>query len=307
VGAGWVGGVTRARALLSRCLGIQGARELASAPTLGDALRQLAATPYRRDLLSDADLPQAQRAVSGTLLWHLRVLAGWLPRAGSNALRALAGGFEIANVEDRLRFFAGAEPPEPYRLGALATAWRRLARAGSPAELRAALAASAWLDPGGEDPATVATVLRIAVAARTAEAVPPARRWAAGRAALLAARDRYVTGRPLPAAAARRAAPLLGPRAVGAASFEEFRRHLAPDAGWVVDGVEEAADLWRAEARWWSVLDRDGRELLRGTRFGLAPVVGAVAVLSADAWRVRAALELAARGGGPPEAFDALV
>ncbi|MFH9348056.1 hypothetical protein [Kitasatospora sp. NPDC017646] len=303
--AGWVGGATRARALLSRCLGLQGARELASAPTLGDALRQLAATPYRRDLLPDADLAQAQRAVSETLLWHLRVLAGWLPRAGANALRVLAGGFEIANIEGRLRSFTGVEPPPPYRLGALATAWRRLAQAGSPAELRAALAASAWLDPGGEDPASVATALRVAAAARTAEAVPPARRWAAGRAALLAARDRYVTGRPLPAAAARRAAPLLGPRAVGAASFEEFRRRLVPDARWVVDGVEDAADLWRAEARWWTVLDRDGAALLRGTHFGLAPVVGAVAVLSADVWRVRAALVLAERGG-PAEAFDAL-
>jgi hypothetical protein len=36
-------------------------------------------------------------------------------------------------------------------------------------------------------------------------------------------------------------------------------------------------------------------------------VVGAVAVLSVDAWRVRAALELAARGGGSLEVLDAVV
>ncbi len=41
-----------------------------------------------------------------------------------------------------------------------------------------------------------------------------------------------------------------------------------------------------------------------------APVIGSVAVLAADAWRVRAALEVAARGGpgspGALEAFDAV-
>jgi hypothetical protein len=46
-------------------------------------------------------------------------------------------------------------------------------------------------------------------------------------------------------------------------------------------------------------VDQDGRELLRRSGFGPQPVVGAVAVLSADAWRARGALELAARGGGP--------
>jgi hypothetical protein len=35
-------------------------------------------------------------------------------------------------------------------------------------------------------------------------------------------------------------------------------------------------------------------------------VLGAVALLAADARRVRAALELAARGGAPLEAYDAL-
>ncbi|MGY4969841.1 hypothetical protein ACWGCC_11540 [Streptomyces nigrescens] len=38
---------------------------------------------------------------------------------------------------------------------------------------------------------------------------------------------------------------------------------------------------------------------------GSAPVMGAVAVLSVDAWRVHGALELAARGGRPTEVFAA--
>ena len=35
-------------------------------------------------------------------------------------------------------------------------------------------------------------------------------------------------------------------------------------------------------------------------------MVGAVAVMTADAWRVCAALEIAARGGGPMEDYDAV-
>jgi hypothetical protein len=72
-----------------------------------------------------------------------------------------------------------------------------------------------------------------------------------------------------------------------------------------VDGIGTPADLWRAEIRWWSRLRQEGLELLHGSGLDSSPVVGAVAVLSADAWRVRAALELAARGGGSLEVLDA--
>jgi hypothetical protein len=74
-----------------------------------------------------------------------------------------------------------------------------------------------------------------------------------------------------------------------------------------VAGVDEPGGLWRAEARWWARLEQDAAGLLRGSRYDVAPVVGTVAMLSADAWRVRAGLELAARGGRPGEVFDALV
>ncbi|MEU2738809.1 hypothetical protein ABZ656_26425 [Streptomyces sp. NPDC007095] len=137
--------------MLSRCLGA-GAQDVAGAVTLDDALRYLGATAYGHDLGSEADLADAQRAVSATLLWHLRVLAGWQPRAGATAIRLLASGFEIANVDDHARALSGATPSpparRPYGLGALATAWPRLSHTGSPAELRAAMAGSAWGDPG---------------------------------------------------------------------------------------------------------------------------------------------------------------
>ncbi|WP_326648138.1 MULTISPECIES: hypothetical protein [unclassified Streptomyces] len=300
--------MTRARALITKSLGISGTREVAAAATLGDALRQLAATPYRRYVTTDASLAQAQRAVSATLLWHLRVLAGWLPYTGTDALRLLAAGFEIANAEQRLRSLTGGSAPQPYRLGSLATASRRIGHAAAPSELRAALASSAWGDPGGDSPAAMATGMRISAAAHTAERLPPARRWATGRAAVLVGRELFVHGRPLTEQTARRASELLGRRTVEASSFEEFRAFLPRHARWPVADIADAGELWRAEARWWTALEEDGVAMTDNRGYDLTPVVGAVAVLSVDAWRVRAALELAARGGGSLEVvFDAVV
>ncbi|MFF4713207.1 V-type ATPase subunit [Streptomyces eurythermus] len=313
MGAGWAAGVTRARALRTRCLGAEGIRDVASSHTLEDALRYLAATPYRHDVSAAATPAEAQRAVSATLLWHLRVLAGWQPATGADAIRALASGFEISNTRHQLRYFSAVGPSPasagapafdtgrlpPYHLGALATAWTRLARTRTPSELRATLAASVWGDPGGDTPAAVATGMRVSAALRLATAVPDAARWAAARLALLFGREVFVVGRRLPDVSVRRAARLLGPRAVGAGSYADFRHALPATARWLLDDVDEAADLWRAEARWWDAVERDGRELLRRSDFGPQPVVGAVALLSVDAWRIRGALELADRGGGP--------
>ncbi len=307
VSAGWVAGVTRARAMLSRRVGASGARQVAAAGNLGEALRCLTATSYRKYLQAGGTLEDAQRAVTATLLWHLRVLAGWQPREGVAAIRLLAAGFEIANVEDHLRSLSGELPPEPYRLGALATAWPRLATTAGAEELRAALTASAWGDPGGSSPAQVAIGMRIAAASRTTAAVPSAARWAAARAALLVRRELFIGARELTEPAARRASRLLGPTAIAAQTFPEFRERLPHTAQWAVRGIADVDGLWRAEAGWWARLEQDGFELLRGSRFDASCVVGAVAVLSTDAWRVRAALEVAARGGQPMEAFDALV
>lgn len=299
MGAGWVAGVTRARAMLSRRLGPEGVRAVAVAPTLGDALPHLRASAYRHELDPEASLAGAQLAVDATLLWHLRVLAGWQPRAGAQAVRLLAAGFEIANTEHHLRAMSGTKYPraQPYRLGTLSTAWPRLARTSSPAELRAALAGSVWGDPGAGSPAAVATGMRVSAAVRAAAALPDAARWAAGGLALLFAREVFLVGRPMAEPTTRRAARLLGTGAVHAASFADFRQRLPDTAGWPLHGVADIADLWQAEARWWDRLEADGTALLRGSRLDAAPVVGAVALLSADAWRVRGALELAARGG----------
>ncbi|MER5601056.1 V-type ATPase subunit [Streptomyces sp. NPDC002265] len=304
MGAGWVAGVARARALRTRCLGPDGIGQVAACRTLDDALRRLAVTPYRRHVIPGATPAEAQRAVSAALLWHLRVLAGWQPATGAQAVRALAAGFEISNTEHHLREIAAdTEHPflPPYRLGALAIAWSRLARTRTPSELRTALAASDWGDPGGDSPAAVATGMRVSAAVRLSVTVPDAARWAAARLALLFGREVFVVGRRLPDESVRRTARLLGPRAVGAGSYADFRQALPADTRRLLKDVDEAADLWRAEARWWDTVERDSRELLRRSSFGPGPVVGAVALLSADAWRTRGALELAARGRGPGE------
>lgn len=304
--AAWVAGVTRARGMLVRRLGIPGARHLAAAGTMEDALRGLGTTPYSRQLNPGTPLPAAQRAVTATLLWHLRVLAGWLPRRGVECLRLLASGFEIANIESHVRRLAGSgEEPPPYALGALATVWGRVARATEPDGLRAALTASPWRDPGSTA-AAMAVTLRLTAAARIAARIPPAARWSAGRAALLVARERFVHDRPLPAAANGPAAGVLGTAAL-APTYRDYRHRLPASAGWALHGIDDPADLWQAEGRWWRDIEQDGLHMTHHARYDMVPVVGAVAVLSTDAWRTRAVLELAADDAAPPEGFDALV
>jgi vacuolar-type H+-ATPase subunit C/Vma6 len=177
MGAGWVAGVTRARALRTRALGAERLREVAATGTLDDALRGLRTTAYGRDVTPDASTADAQRAVSAALLWHLRVLAGWQPREGAQAVRTLAAGFEMSNVQEHLRSLTGpplpGPPRAPYRLGALATAWPRLSRARTPGEVRALLAASPWGGCRRPRPARRTAPLRRCPSSRTA---PPSGR-----------------------------------------------------------------------------------------------------------------------------------
>jgi len=306
VSAGWVAGAVRARAMARRRLGAGGARALAAAPSLADALLTLAASPYGRYVTPGQSLPQAQRAVADTLLWNLRVFAGWLPRGGGDRLRVLAGWFEIANVEEVLRSLAGETSEPPFRLGGLATVARGLDDVRSPADLRRVLAASPWGDPGGESPGDVVPALQLAWAERVAAAVPPARDWAVAGTALLVARVQFLGGRRLGDAARASSRRLLGSAAADAGSLAELGSVVPRGARSALAGVGEQEALWLAEARWWQQLDLDAGRLLRRPRFSLDPVVGTVASAAVDAWRVRAALECAARGGQGLEVFDAI-
>ncbi len=292
--AGWVAGTTRARALARRRVGPAACRRIAARRSTDEAIAALGSTAYRHGVREGQDLITAQHGVLSTLLWHVRILAGWIPGTGTAALRTLAGWFEIANVE------ATKSGGQFFELGALATAWPSLR---SAVDLRAALTDSPWGDPGGSGPRAIGLGMRTSWALRVATVSAETRPWAAGAAALLAARETFGEARTFP----EPLAGLFGTATRRAGDLTEFGDLLPPEAAWAIGDIDSPDDLWVAETRWWRRLERDGFALLGGTRHGLPTVLGAVAVLAADARRARASLELAARGGGPLEAFDALV
>ena len=307
---GWVAAGVRARAMSRRRLGRAAARTLARRGSLELALDELVSTPYQHDVHAGMDLAAAQHGVAATVLWHMRVLAGWVPRGNAQILRLLAGGFEAANVDERLKAIMGAPAGPDFRLGSLATAWHALASATTVPDVRRGLGRSAWGDPGADTAAAVRLSMRLTWALRVQLGVPDAGAWAGGAAALMVARESVIAGRPLSPSLVRVATPLLGTRWSGRSGLREFADAVPAQASWVLAGIEDAADLWRAEAHWWTRVEHEGYQLLHRPISGPAPVIGSVAILAADAWRVRGALEVAARGGSADapalEAFDAV-
>jgi hypothetical protein len=276
--AGWVAGTVRARGMARRALGADAAARLAACRSLLTAQQLLRSTPFRDAAEPGLSLTDAQDAVAAAVLWDLRVLAGWLPPDGVRLLRLLACWFEIANVDELLQALAGRPAAVEYQLGALATAWPRLRTARTTTELRVALAASAWGDPGAETGREIRFWIRNRWAERLAASQGQARTWATAAMALL---------RPAEAVPPRRAGTARSPSAAA--------------------DVIRPTEPWQAEADWWRKVEREGRSLLRSSAADSGPVLGAVAVMAADARRVRAALAAAARGGLAPEDYDALV
>lgn len=180
----WTAGSVRARLLSNRRLGPVGVRRLAAAGSLNAALTQLDRTPYGREARPGMNLEAAQRGVAATMLWHLRVAGGWLPPAAGDALASLAAPFEIVNVEDRIAHLLGGPAAPPFELGRLATAWPRLATAGSVLELCSLLAASPWGDPGTQRSDQIGRVLRRRWLRRLRGSAPRAFGWARELAAL---------------------------------------------------------------------------------------------------------------------------
>jgi hypothetical protein len=250
-------------------------------------------------------LEDAQRAAAATALWHLRILAGWLPPGALQPVRALAAWFELANIEDRMRYLTGQDVRSPFALGALATAWPLVAGAQSASEVRERLVGSTWGDPGTEDPAEMGLALRLAWGRRVLEAVEEAGDWAAGAVALLLARELLLAGRPAGALEAHRP-PGVGSAWARAPSLPALRAALPSPARWALEGLERPGDLWRAEAAWWRRVEEDAGRLARDPHMGRPMVIGCVALLGIDVWRTAGALEAAARAGAPAalEAFD---
>lgn len=307
MGAAWVAGTVRAHTLLTRRTGVVESRRLAGLGSIDALVRDLTPGPYGRDLVGCRTAAEVESAVGAALLWHLRVLAGWLPGTGARTVRLLAAPFEIANTIDHARRLAGVvgDSAAPYRLGALATAWPRLSATTSLAALRTELTCSPWGDPGGEDPAAIAISMVVTGASRVADLVPQAAELAAGAAALQVAREVFLTGRELTAPVRRRAEALLGSGALSATDVTSFAAALRPGARWALVGTAGPEQFVVAERSWWQRAERDGQSMLTGAGFGPAAPVGCVLALSADARRVRAAAVLAARGGTAPEVLDA--
>ena len=301
----WVAGSVRAREIAGRRLGAETIRQLAASGSLDQALRALAGTLYDRGLMPGQNLASAQHRITGTVLWYLRILAGWLPQGGRQLARVLAGWFEIANVDELLQRMASRPADDSFELGALCTAWPRLDRSASLPVVRAALAASAWNDPGGDSELAIRVGIRVRWAQRVAAFGDPAPVWAGRAVALLVAAERFGAGRRLEPSIADAAATMIGKGAANAATLEELRSRLPARLACVFEEVRAPRDLWLAEAAWWARLEREGSALLAKSVLGYPTVLGAVAVLASDARRVQAALEIATRGG-PVEAYDAV-
>lgn len=305
VGIAWNAGALRARLLGRRRIGSESCRDLSRVSSLSDALDRLRAGPYGHDLEESGTLEAARWAVAATPLWHLRILAGWLPPAGAEVLRVLVGWWEVLNIENLVAGLSGAETLPPYQLGRLETAWDRVRTSDSLDALREALAASPWRDPGGDDPATIVTWLHLSWAERVIDEVDRMSRLAAAWATLVVARDLLLGQR------SRYGAPAHGLHALGrewrdAEDLSGLSRRLPRRASWILEDVAEPEDLWHAEVLWWRTLSDEARGLLRAPTSGRDAVVGAFGVLLADAHDVQGALDLAARGGAEDEDLEEL-
>jgi hypothetical protein len=280
-------------------LGRLGVDRLAALPSLDAALAELVRTPYGRDVRPGMDLRAAQRGVFATLLWHLRILAGWSRPSGAERIRPLAAGFEIANLLGRFAQFGGAPPEPEFTLGALNVGWARFVAAPTIAELRAQLAESDWGDPGSDEIGAIRLALEAVWMERIADRVPEARAWAVAYATILLARI-VASGAAAGAVAnaRRRLRGVLGARTDAASVWADLPACLPRASAWVLDGIAGPDELWRAEARVWARIEREAVRLNATVRPGPEMIVGLVALLAADARRTRAALELAARGGG---------
>jgi hypothetical protein len=295
----WTAVAVRARGLSTRRLGRAGAQNLAHAKSLDEALRMLSRTPYGRDVRIGMDLASAERALADTLLWHLRVLAGWAPSRGLDRVRLLAAGFEIANVAGLLARFENRAAAPPYDLGALTTSWGTISRATSADDVRHELVTSAWGDPGGSDLPSIVAAMQAAWARRISFGVPEAQGWAKIFAALLAARV-LASGTVRSEAVGHNLRLVLGGKWEQVQSVEALAGSVPTSAARALAEVRDGNDLWRAEARSWTLIETQALRMQAGWRPAPGAVVAVAALLAADAWRTRAALQVAAHGGRAP-------
>ncbi|MBT1002545.1 hypothetical protein KIH31_08000 [Paenarthrobacter sp. DKR-5] len=304
--ADWVAASVRARSMAQRRSGAGTARAIAALPTLESAVAALHGSSYADRLSGTAGLGAAERAIQEAVLWQLRVLAGWLPASGTALARAAAGTFEIENITGLARRLAdGTLSGEPFQLGALATAWTRVREAASADELVSVLRTTAWGDVGTAQSGTLRDALTVSWARRLAAVAPSARPWCDAVCVLTAARALMVDSHLPSAPVLHHLRPVLGSAWESASTLAGFSDALPPSLRKVVLGIDSPQELWRAEARLRASVQAAGFRLLRASMPGPDVVLGAIAILSVDAWRLCAALAAAAAGAGGSEVLDA--
>ncbi len=302
--AGWVAASVRVRALAAGRAGEEGAARLAAVRSWREAEDLLARWSYGVRA-ADATGPEGlQRAVRETLLWQLRVLAGWAPAAGTGILRAAAARFERDNILARLRELDGGSRAAPYDLGAMETSWGLLRRAETPDQLRASLARTSWGEVPAGEADQLADLLTAACLTRYAQAAPAARTWCARALALAVARLRFVDGVHPGPTLRQRVGPLLGHAWEGTTDLPSFATGLPTGASAAFSGVSSPSGLWRAEARTYAAMEAEAAAMLRQGSPGPDVVVAGIALLSADAWRVQAAIATIGQGPAAREVLD---
>jgi hypothetical protein len=294
--ASWVAGSVRSHALAKRCMGAALAHEVASAPGWEAAVLVLSKAHHLRGLRGPVSVDEVEDSIADSLLWNIRVLAGWLPSGGGESLRDLAGWFEIANIDRRLAVLSGGGVAHLFDLGRLATVSRHVASAGSTAQIAEILSRSSWGNPGGDDPQVIAAGARLSWARRLLERMQDARPLVAGGLALMVARS-LAAGRPVD----ERLRSLLQLR--GPAELATLAPALPRSVQWALEGVSTGDDLWRAEAHWWKRVEDQARLMMTSARWGPAVPIGCVLLLAADAHRMQMALESAWRGGDMREVY----
>lgn len=305
--AGWVAATVRARNLAQRRVGAGRCHQCSTTANLSRALTLLTDSSYSEPLTGVTTLAAAQRATRETLLWQLRVLAGWLPPGGTGLVRAAAGAYERDNIVALARQLAGGTAaPAPYDVGGLATAWPRLRGQTTAPGLAEALRRSPWGTPGAVDLGGLGDVLTLVWLRRLASAAPSAQVWTRSAGVLLACRLRLVDDVAPSARVLSLIHPWLGREWEGAQNLAGFRAALPGPARTILEGVVDPSDLWRAEARLRVEVEADGLRLLRRPLPGPDVVLGAIAVLAIDGWRLRAALAAADAGTGSSEVLDAV-
>lgn len=300
--AGWVAAATRGRALLDGLVGIDGARALVASTTWPEAATKLGTTFYGRELDVPADRETARRTAAAATAWQLRVLAGWVPPGASGLARLFAGPLEIANIEQHLAGLAGAASGTAIPLGSLSVAWPRVALTTSTAQVRDALARSAWGDPGGTDPTTIGVGLRVAWARRVVRQVPDAAAWARGGTAVLVAREKLAFGRELAHPTDHEVDKLIGTRWRQAPTVADLSERLPRSAAWALAPAGSPSELWLAEVAVVRRIGEEATQLAGSGRYTQSTVMAMMALLLVDLWRVTAAIE--ATGRDASEVFD---